>query len=166
MEAGGACAVTFLAGDEPTAAELEDLLGLRVVKTVAETVNNSAVLQNDDELFLTVAASTTYRFLARLIYTSGVTPDIKFGFTYPVGAIGSYTLLGIAAGGAALSAFHQTETSVSAMEGATGTACTMTGTWTIGVTPGIIQLQWAQNTANASNTQLLTGSFLELVKFS
>lgn len=158
--------MTFAAGDEPTAAQVEDLRGLRVVKTVAETVNNSTTMQNDDELFLTVAASTTYRFSARILYTSGVTPDIKFGFTYPVGATATYTIHGIAAGGAALTAFHQVETTVSAMEGGTATACTMTGTWTTGVTPGTVQLQWAQNTLNASNTQVLTGSFLELVKFS
>lgn len=158
--------MTLAAGDKPTAAQIEDLRGLRVYKTTAETVISSSTLQNDDELFLSVAASTTYQFLARIVYTSGTTPDIKIGFTYPVGTTASYTLLGIASGGTTLSAFHQTETSVSALEGATGTACLMTGTWTTSTTAGIIQLQWAQNTLTASNTQVLAGSFLELVKFS
>jgi hypothetical protein len=158
--------VTFAAGDKPTAAQIEDIRGLRVYKTVVETIISSSTLQNDDELFLSVAASTTYRFLARLVYTSGTTPDIKFGFTYPTGTTATYTLLGIASGGATLSAFHQNETSVSALEGGTGQACLMTGTWTTSTTAGVIQLQWAQNTLTASNTQVLAGSFLELVKFS
>lgn len=158
--------MTIAAGDEPSAAQLEDLRGLRVVKTVTEAVNNSTTLQNDDELFLAVAASTNYRFLARFLYTSSTTPDIKFGFTYPVLATATYTLTGIAAGTATLAAFHQTETSVGALEGGTATACTMIGTWMIGANAGTVTLQWAQNTLNASNTQVLAGSFLELVKFS
>lgn len=158
--------MTFAAGDKPTAVQMEDLRGLRVMKASTETVNNSATLQNDDELLLAVAANTTYRFLARLLFTSPTTPDIKFGFTYPAGATATYTLHGIAPGGS-FAAFHQTETTISAQEGTgSASACTMIGTWTISSSAGTVQLQWAQNTANASNTQILPGSFLELVKFS
>lgn len=158
--------MTFLAGDKPTADQIEELRGLRVVKTTTETVNGSDVLQNDDELFLSVAANTRYRFFGRLLFTSGTTPDFKYAFTYPSGATATYTLLGIGAGGSALTAFHQTESSGGALEGGTATACLMMGTWFIGSTAGVIRLQWAQNTSNASNTQVLAGSFLELVKFS
>jgi len=158
--------VTFLAGDEPTAGQVEELRGLRVYKLGIETVNGSAALQNDDELFLTVEANAKYRFMARILFTSNTTADFKFGFTYPSGATATYTLLGIASGGASLSAFHQVESSGGALEGGTGIACLMFGTWAISSTAGVLQLQWAQNTSNASNTQVLAGSFLELVKFS
>lgn len=147
-----------------TAAQLEAVVPRIGFKTSAQTVNNSTVLVSDSQLFVTVAANTSYVFTGRFLYTSSTTPDIKFGFTYPVLATATYTLYGIAAGGATLGAFHQTETSVGALEGGTTIACTMTGSWTIGANAGTVQLQWAQNTANASNTQVLAGSFLELVQ--
>lgn len=151
----------FLVGTN-TAAKAEAIVPRIALKTAAQTVNNSTTLVSDSQLAVTVAANTSYVFTARLLYTSSTTPDIKFGFAYPLLATATYTLYGIASGGATLAGFHQTETSVGALEGGTAIAATMTGTWTIGANAGTVQLQWAQNTANASNTQVLTGSFLRL----
>lgn len=153
--------MAFVAGQKVRASDL-NILSRVAFKTSAQTVNNSATLVADSQLFIAVPANTNCIFTSRFVYTSGTTPDIKFAFTYPVGAVGSYTLYGIAAGTSSISAFHQTETSVSALEGGTGQACTMTGSWTIGANAGVIQLVWAQNTANASNTQVLAGSFIRL----
>jgi hypothetical protein len=153
--------MAFTAGQKLRASDL-NVLSRVAFKTSTQTVNNSTTLVSDTQLFIAVAANTNCIFTSRFLYTSGTTPDIKFGFTYPVGATGSYTLYGIAAGGATLNAFHQVETSVGALEGGTAIACTMTGSWTIGATAGVVQLRWAQNTANASNTQVLAGSFIRL----
>lgn len=129
-------------------------------KTLNETVNNSSALQNDDQLFATVDANTRYFFTGRFVFTSNATPDIKFGFTYPSGATASYTLFGTGAGGTVLAAFNFVETNIAALEGGTAVAGTMLGSWTIGTTPGVIQLQWAQNVANATDTIVLAGSFI------
>src|SRR5258705_9909942 len=127
----------FTAGQKLRASDL-NILSRVAFKTSTQTVNNSITLVNDTQLFISVAANTNCIFTSRFVYTSGTTPDIKFGFTYPVGAVGSYTLTGTGAGGAVLAAFHQTETSVSALEGSSGAACTMVGSWTIGATAGVI----------------------------
>lgn len=153
--------MAFTAGQKLRASDL-NILARLAFKTSAQTVNNSTTLINDSQLFMSVAANTNYAFTSRFVFSSNSTANIKFGFTFPVGAVGSYTLYGIAAGGSTLAAFHQTETSVSALAGAAGTACTMTGSWTIGANAGVIQLQWAQNTATAVNTQVLAGSFIRL----
>lgn len=145
-----------------TAAQVEAIVPRIGFKTSTQTVNNSATLVSDSQLFVTVEANTTYIFTGRFLYTSGTTPDIKFGFVYPASATATYTLYGIASGGSALSAFHQTESSVAALEGGTAIACTMVGSWQIGANPGTVQMQWAQNTATASNTQVLSGSFIRL----
>lgn len=129
-------------------------------KTVQETVNNNNILQNDDQLFASVDANTRYFFTSRFVYTSNATADIKFGFTYPVGATASFTLFGTGAGGSVLAGFNFTETSIAALEGGTGVAGTMLGSWTIGSTPGTVQLVWAQNVTNASDTIVLPGSFI------
>jgi len=58
----------------------------RVVKKVDETVNNSTVLQDDDELFSTLAINKTYFFQLIMLYNAGVVPEIKYAFTVPAGA--------------------------------------------------------------------------------
>lgn len=153
--------MAFVAGQKLRASDL-NVLSRIAFKTSAQTVNNSTTLVNDTQLLIAVPANTNCIFTSRFLYTSGTTPDIKFGFTYPVGTTGSYTLYGIASGGSALNAFHQTETSVSALEGGTAVACTMVGSFSIGANAGVVQLQWAQNTQTASNTQVLAGSFIRL----
>lgn len=147
-----------------TAAQIEAVVPRIGFKTSTQTVNNSATLVSDSQLFVTVAANTNYLFRGRVLFTSGTTPDIKFGFSYPTLATATYTLFGIASGGTTLGAFHQDQTSVAALEGGTAISCTMEGSWSIGANPGTVQLQWAQNTQNASNTQVLAGSFIELVQ--
>src|SRR5258705_2327135 len=114
----------FTAGQKLRASDL-NILSRVAFKTSTQTVNKSITLVNDTQLFISVPANTNCIFSSRFIYSSGTTPDIKFGFTYPAGAVGSYTVTGIAAGGSALSVFQQTEPSVSALEGAPGTAGTM-----------------------------------------
>jgi hypothetical protein len=144
-----------------TAAQIEATVPRIGLKTSTQTLISTTTLTSDSQLFVTVAANTNYVFTGRFLYTSGTTPDIKFGFVYPALATATYTLYGVASGGA-FGPFHQTETSVAALEGATATACTMTGTWMIGANSGTVQLQWAQNTNTASNTQVLAGSFIRL----
>lgn len=76
---------TVAAGQIILADDHNSLLPLFVVKTLDETLNNNATLQNDDELFLSVVANIKYWLSMRLIMSSGATPDFKMLFTFPTG---------------------------------------------------------------------------------
>jgi hypothetical protein len=133
-----------------------------VRKTADETVNNSATLQNDDVLLAAVAANQVYEFELQFHYNSGTTPDIKFGWTFPSGLTMVYDIYSV--GGGSFLGYGQTQATVPALDGlgspigglAKGI---IAGTYAAGT----LQLQWAQNTANASNTIVLAGSYLKLI---
>jgi len=159
--------VTFLALQELTAADLNAaftaVTPLFVRKTSDETVNNSAVLQNDDQLLLSVAANTVYELTSVIRYNSGATPDIKLHYTVPAGASLRITVFAQAA--AVFLGYNQDETTTAVNDGVgSATACLVKGIYIGGSNAGTLQLQWAQNTANASNTQVLIGSYMTLMK--
>jgi hypothetical protein len=132
-----------------------------VRKTTNETVNNSTTLQNDDELFIAVEASVTYDFEAEIIYNSGATPDLKFGWTFPSGLTMFYAVY--AAGGGTFLGYNEIETSVPAVDGAgAAVGVLLKGTVIVSSTAGTLQLQWAQNALNASNTIVQAGSYIRL----
>jgi hypothetical protein len=134
-------------------------------KTTDETVNNSTTLQNDDALLIPLEPSEAWVFNASLRYSSGTTPDIKFAFTVPGSSGISW---GPMAGGrwVAAGTFTQTD-NVAASGAALDFMGSGAGTWlaVAGVvtadSSGNLQLQWAQNTANASDTKVLAGSRLQ-----
>lgn len=131
---------------------------LKAVKTVDEIVNNSDVLQNDDALFLALAASKTYAFTLFAKYSSvTVTPDLLFDFSGPTGA--HRWNADVATGGgdsgyAAALATDQICTTAAATFG-----LFIQG---IAVTVGAVNLtfRWAQNTATLEDTKILADSYL------
>lgn len=140
-------------------------------KSVDETVNNSAALQNDDHLFFSVAANEVWFVQAWLVIDSGATPDIKFGWTLPAAAtmrwgfIGGDQATGTVPGwhwsagvGTVLATTGTLTQAGSGAGSAIGTA--FAGIAAIGGTAGTVQLQWAQNTANVSDTKVLMNSAL------
>ena len=135
-----------------------------VRKTANETVNNSSVLQNDDHLLKALAANEVWLFEAVLWYTSGATPDIKLAWTVPAGATLAWsTLNGVNAAGASWEGGAAESTSGTARDFASGAGTRLThvvGYVANGATAGNLQLQWAQNTANASDTIMLANSIL------
>ena len=130
-----------------------------IIKTSSETVNNSTTLQNDDTLKFPVGASEVWTFRFVLQATSSTVADLKFAVTAPTGAVCEVSYL-------------DTETAESNAQygcGATITNITgngtddvyeITGTVTNGTTAGDVQLQWAQNTAEATNTIVYSGSYV------
>lgn len=140
---------------------ITELRPVTVRKTANETVNNSTTLQNDDELAIAVEANLTYDFDCELIYNSGATPDLKFGWTYPSGLTMFYAVY--AAGGGTFLGYNEIETSVPAVDGAgAAVGVLLKGTVFVSATAGTLQLQWAQQTLNASNTIVQTGSYIRL----
>lgn len=150
---------TFPAGHAPTSDEFAALLPLVAYKAVDETVNNNATLQDDDALFVPVLASATYEMRCHVFYNSGATPDIKFGWTGPSGADLRWM---------SIDAFNTTwlkkPIGGTVSIGTTGVdeGALFVGTLITSTTAGILQLQWAQNGANASDTKVLAGSSLVL----
>jgi hypothetical protein len=163
---------TFTAGHEPSADEFAYLVPQVASKTANETVTNSATLQNDDALFLPVLATVDYALDAFVIFTSGGTPDFKFGWTTPTGAAlrVTYTTYSLASPvGTQLVDSRTTIDTASAAVPGGGTTFTTQSAWIVihgvylaGGNAGTLQFQWAQNTADASNTTVYDGSWLRL----
>jgi hypothetical protein len=158
--------VTFAAGDKPTASQVDDLAPRYAYKSGDETIISNSTMQNDDHMFLTVAASTKYEFELYVAYNSGTTPDLKIGWTVPTGATNVYRV-------------DYFDTSAVAQKGQSSTVLTagfavggfasdlyavFAGTLSISTTAGTFQIQWAQNTLTASNSTVRAGSFLRLQK--
>lgn len=161
---------TISAGQTPTAAQLNVIQ--TVVKAASQTVNNSATLVNDGELTLPVDANTTYVINAAFLHSSNSTADIKIGLTYPTGSTCSWgavrqdVTVSTPTGAVDLgsgSGVASGNTYTGAGTGATQINLLM-GSIIVGSTSGAIQIQFAQNTANASNTIMLAGSYLMLIR--
>lgn len=155
------------AGDAPTADQLNRVR--LAVKSAGQIVNNSAALANDTELTIAVSANTVYAFQLSLLFTSGTTPDVKWGFTFPTGATcawGAVRMVSSSGGvtgdgdfGAYASATSGSSTVNAAGTGGVQIALT-SGALIVGANAGSLTVQWAQNTANASDTTVHVGSSL------
>lgn len=140
----------------------------RVVKTADETVNNSAALQADNHLTLAVAANKRYGWRANLWFSSGTTPDIQWEFIVPSGATGQYSGMGLGTAGA------DNEGPTYAYGAGVGGPDDQgqgvgvkrhrrfEGFLKTSSTAGNLALNWAQNSANATDTVVYEGSTLEL----
>jgi hypothetical protein len=140
-------------------------------KTANETVNNSNTVQNDDELFVSVAASMLYVATGHLIYTSGTTPDFRWTWSLPAGATHSTNTRVFSRSLSAPSMMVDTRTFTSGNNGADGLGTTVAtqaqiiefaGIIQTSATAGTARIQWAQNTQNLSDTILYAGSWIEL----
>lgn len=175
--------MTFAAGDILLASELNSMLtrldsitdssGNLVVtgigqdrifiKTANETVNNSTVLQDDNHMVASVVTNATYEWYLRPIFISQATPDVKIQLTAPAGATavygGQYEDTAIVFG----SAGNFTLASTLNIGGSGGDLNALFGgTLITGATAGNFTVQWAQVTANVSNTIFYLGSYLRI----
>lgn len=136
---------------------------IRVRKTADETVNNSATLQDDDDLKFPVGLNETWYFMATMRTDSGATPDIKVAVTVPTAADIIATFMGTHTDGTyKVTTMNVSGTAISAYGAGAGTTWSLTiiGTVRTGANTGNVQFQWAQNTANASDTKVLADSVL------
>jgi|SRR5215469_7841692 len=136
-----------------------------VIKPSDTARNNTTTMTNDPDLVLPVAASSTYHINGLILYdgpTAGAS-DLKSTFTIPAGASGMYFALrqGLGGGFAGNQSNNWTDT-VTSNTIAVGTIMNLSvkGILVVGGTAGNLTLQWAQNTANATNTHIKAQSFL------
>jgi hypothetical protein len=138
-----------------------------VRKTVDEFVTSSTVLQNDNELSFVIQAGETRLFDAWIIVSCfSATPDIKLAFTTPTGATIHWSCLGDGNVGAD----HEMITgsgvsdSFAVTGGSTKDSICIRGTVVAGSTPGIVRLQWAQNSSNLNPVKVEAFSFIRTHK--
>lgn len=160
---------TFPTAHEPTASEFQALLELYAPKTVDEAVTSSTTLQNDDELFLAVAASCVYELQAFLIYDGAGANGLKVGWTGPSGATLDWWLDGNSGGNSSSTGttyWGYTQIGSANNIGAAGAGsklvCRPAGRLITSTTPGTLQLQWAQGSSSATATHIFANSYLRL----
>ena len=131
-----------------------------VLKAADETVNNSDVLQNDDELLFAIAANEVWGFTFVIAWNSGTTPDIKFALAVPALATFAAAISGGDGAGNDVRSMQVSGTALSLEGSAAEMAATIIGRVVNGANAGNLQLQWAQTTANASDTIVRANSYI------
>jgi hypothetical protein len=163
--------VTFAAGDTLTAALLNAVVSavtpLFARKTANQTVNNSTTLVNDNELLVSIEANTTYEMLLHVRYDSSTVADMKINLTLPSGCNTPHMMFLGGGTGSAVQHAAAASPSFSTVDGqgvGTATAFDYVGTLVNGSNAGTVRFQFAQNTAEATNTTVQAGSTLRLTK--
>lgn len=130
----------------------------RVVKKVTQTVNNSSVLVDDDELFMLLTINKIYSGILTIYFISGTTPDFKYNFALPAGATGlrlnGHWISNFETGAVSLT----TQTSVNGQ--GSNQSFQIPFTVIMGGTPGDVQFRWSQFLADNSDTDVIQGSSL------
>ena len=140
-------------------------------KASDETVNNSDVLQNDNDIALAVGASEIWAFYVQLFYSSATaTPDFKFDWAIPSGATGFQEVHAFGAAGSAVAGepAYITDLTIDTSLTTADTAMMiiLEGVFRNSTNAGSLQFRWAQNTATVEDTTLITGSYGIFTKVS
>jgi hypothetical protein len=146
-------------------------------KPSGESATNSTTFQDDDHLFVSVAANARYRMIMHLIVTcTSTTPDLQFRFNAPSGSTFTGSAAGLANGATVVSgelnagaiavanSFPTGGFGYASLNGTHGVISV--GTLLVGANPGTFQLQWSQQNANAAPLTIGAGSSLEMRRIS
>lgn len=160
----------FAAGETLTAAKLNDNVGWWAYKAATQSVSSSTTLVNDSHLFWSGIPANTVYALEGYVLIGGahaVAGDIKADFTVPSGAsflwtsfstnVASLTDHNVVAQGATVVRSYGTND---------GTTMSLEpkGYLAVAGTGGTLQFRWAQNTSNATATQVLVGSWMKITR--
>lgn len=159
------------AGQRVTAALLSAMQVNLVRKTSDQAVSNSTTLVNATDLSVILAANATYLLKLRASYSASTTGDIKFSWAAPSGAVVQRYVLGPASGTTdttTTTVQMRRRSSTASPAGGDGTGNFSTYQEDISVQTtvgGALQLQFAQNTADPSNsTTLRADSYIEYLR--
>lgn len=144
-----------------TQTAVNSLTHTKVTKSQDDVVNNSITLVNDSELFFVGEANKSYHLTLMLFLTSPSNADIKHVWTLPTGATGqriSEDFNWFFGGSASNSEDVETLINVSTNGG--NQQQQIYAQIDIGSTGGTVNFQFAQQTAQVSNTILQKGSTL------
>lgn len=151
------------AGARITAAMLQAVAPVAAEKGAVQSVGNTTLV-NDNALFIPLLANAVYRFDCFLLYEGGTqgSSDLKWAWTGPSGFTINYSVNGVTTTGVATAGYVRGVTggSVGTNGASNELGVLMTGTITTSSAQGTLQLQWAQNTSNATDTSVLPASNL------
>lgn len=141
-------------------------------KTADETVNTSAVLQEDDALTVRVEAGAVYQLDLFLAYESSTSADLRLGWVYPSGTTIGWCPTGpspstTSTGNAGTVVQYRAAGDITTLGGygaGTPVVARAAGLVTVGATAGSVTVQWAQQTSEGSDTIVKAGSYLTLRK--
>lgn len=158
------------AGDDITAGLLTSMLPVIVAKAATEPLTASTTMQNDDELFASVAANATYSVMLHLFHDADTTGDINIGWSGPTGATMNWGAVvahvNETSSGTVTAVSMQTRiiSEVQSIGGgaSTGTYSVVHGTLITSSTAGTLNFQWAQRVSSATATNVRAGSMLIL----
>lgn len=171
---------SFVAGNVLTAAQLNALAPVYVIKQSTQTIASSTVQANDAELVVALATGKTYLITCRLVVgsTSGAaTGDIAVSWTRTgtlnqVGArhctgpsiattdVSGTATAAVTVGVLRRSGGHALTTAVNYGNDGTNTAAVEETFIIQAAASGNLQLQWAQNSSVANGTTVIAGSYL------
>jgi len=138
---------------------------LKAVKTADETVNNSNTYQDDDHLTVTVEANTTYAIRTVLkVSAANSTPNIKVQYSVPASTTMNAVYTFFEGTPASTIGVITTASQAYMLPASVAGVIYHDGGVFTSSTAGTFTLQWAQNTAHASNTKVLKGSYMILTK--
>lgn len=149
---------TIISGNTGVASNNTDIT---ILKSVNETVNNSSIFQDDDELQFPVIANTHYKVHMFISMSCQNASDYKWQWSLPVGA--TFIGYGMQSAGGAV----QRITEIGFFETFTSTGqCNMwvMGVLSIGANAGTAIVQWAQQAAAVEDTIWQAGSWLTYKK--
>ena len=158
---------TWVTGETVTAAlmntHIRDSLlaigGTFVYKASDEIVNNSATLQDDDDLKFSVGTNELWLFQL-VAHTTSASADVKYTFTVPASATMTWSRHpGHNTSDAFVPPITNAATDVESAD-AKGRAHNVWGRVDTAGTSGTVQFQWAQNSAIGSDTTVKAGSWL------
>lgn len=136
-------------------------------KPASETVNNSNTLQNDDDFVITVGVSVDYFVEAFLLLSGNVTADWKFGWALTNMTVDGTMDQGFTPNSVVATIQTIQGTASPAAQAITFATTAMTSTlfraqFVIhsGATGGTLNFQWAQATADVSDTKVLKNSIM------
>jgi hypothetical protein len=141
--------------------------------TDAAAINASTVLVNDPVLVASLDTGATYGWECIIYYDSSTTADIKFAFTTPTFSFMRWSLTGLATtattneGSVRIATVNVSGTSSQLGGIGVGTIVSAKLEGSITTTAaGNLQLQYAQQTSDATNTTVRTGSDLKVWRIS
>jgi len=130
----------------------------KVVKTTDETVNNSITLQDDDVLKFTPTVCKTYTVFLMGVYCATSVADMKVALSVPACAAALRLEGNWAPSGSGNALAWTTSDQWNA-----GGAIRMNANWgrvVMSCTAGDVNVQWAQQAAEVSDTKMLKGSMI------
>lgn len=146
-----------------------DLTPFVVRKTGTETINNSDVFQDDNQLFFNVAVNARYKFEVCLRYRAHGSADFKARFNGP-GLTGNATVLRLSQTAAGVDDVQLVSDdlqwfNIGGIGTATDAAFLANGILLTDATSNLATIQWAQSVAHASDASVQVNSYIKVTQF-